>query len=119
MIEEKNVCPGCGRHCDLTMPSCERGEEYARTGVMPERKAGEHGGHGPHGHPPHGDIRQEPLYKADSTEGKLMAMLGLLGHIAHHIGGERAAEAFSALEAPEREELLSLLEKTYASWTDN
>ena len=60
-----NVCPGCGRHCELSMPSCERGEEYARTGVMPER--GEHGGHhpapdmpgrfrhyGPASHEPHG-----------------------------------------------------------------
>lgn len=116
MNEGKTVCPGCGRHCDLSMPSCERGEEYARTGVMPERAgAGGHGGRGPHGHPPHGDITKALRYKADSTEGKLMAMLGVLGHIGHHMGDEMAQEMFSMLTPDERETLLSLLERVYIS----
>ncbi len=33
----KNICPGCGRHCDLNEPRCGRGKEYRRTGKMPER----------------------------------------------------------------------------------
>lgn len=60
MEENKNVCPCCGRHCDLSAPSCERGEEYARTGVIPEKKGhGEHGEHGERhgkdGHEHHGE----------------------------------------------------------------
>ena len=35
-MSEKNICPGCGRHCDLNEPQCKRGEEYQRTGEMPE-----------------------------------------------------------------------------------
>jgi hypothetical protein len=43
MSENKNVkkCPCCPRGCDLSSPSCGRGEEYARTGKMLE-----HNGHG-------------------------------------------------------------------------
>ncbi|WP_304975963.1 MarR family transcriptional regulator, partial [uncultured Acetatifactor sp.] len=37
-MQEKNICPGCGRHCDLERPHCGRGEEYRRTGNMPERQ---------------------------------------------------------------------------------
>lgn len=33
-MTEKNVCRCCGRHCDLDTPHCERGKEYARTGVV-------------------------------------------------------------------------------------
>ena len=33
----ENLCPCCGRHCDLSEPSCDRGREYLRTGVIPER----------------------------------------------------------------------------------
>lgn len=35
-MSEQNICPGCGRHCDLNEPQCKRGEEYRRTGEMPE-----------------------------------------------------------------------------------
>lgn len=35
-MEESKYCPCCGRHCDLNQPHCERGEEYARTGVIVE-----------------------------------------------------------------------------------
>lgn len=43
-MEEKNVCPGCEKHCDLSAPSCGRGREFARTGVLPEHnhKEGHH-----------------------------------------------------------------------------
>ena len=37
-MQEKNICPGCGRHCDLERPHCGRGEEYRRAGNMPERQ---------------------------------------------------------------------------------
>ena len=31
-MQENNVCPCCGRHCDLSEPHCERGREYLRKG---------------------------------------------------------------------------------------
>lgn len=37
-MSEKNICPGCGRGCDLSEPHCSRGEAYLRTGKMPERQ---------------------------------------------------------------------------------
>lgn len=37
-MSEKNICPGCGRRCDLSEPHCSRGEEYRRTGKMPEQR---------------------------------------------------------------------------------
>lgn len=37
-MSEKNICSGCGRHCDLSEPHCSRGEEYRRTGKMPEQR---------------------------------------------------------------------------------
>ncbi|MDE5908027.1 MAG: MarR family transcriptional regulator [Lachnospiraceae bacterium] len=41
-MSEKNICPGCGRHCDLSEPHCGRGEEYRRTGKMPEQQRKKH-----------------------------------------------------------------------------
>lgn len=41
-MTEKNICPCCGRHCDLSASNCERGREYLRTGVIPERHAHAH-----------------------------------------------------------------------------
>lgn len=58
---ENETCPCCGRHCPLTEPHCERGREYAKTGVIPttsplnegdvqsRRIHGEHDGHCGHG----------------------------------------------------------------------
>ena len=37
-MSKKTTCPGCGRHCDLSEPHCERGSEYLRIGKLPERK---------------------------------------------------------------------------------
>lgn len=33
----KHLCPCCSRHCYLEQPNCERGAEYAKTGVIPPR----------------------------------------------------------------------------------
>ena len=40
-MEMMNKCPGCGRHCDLSAPSCPRGEAYAR-GERPEESGHNH-----------------------------------------------------------------------------
>lgn len=36
-MEQTELCPCCGRHCELKNPHCERGREYLRTGIVPER----------------------------------------------------------------------------------
>ena len=45
-MTEKKICPGCGRHCDLSTPHCGKGREFAKTGVLPERKHSEEHHHG-------------------------------------------------------------------------
>ena len=44
--DRKKLCPGCGRHCDLSTPHCDKGREFAKTGVLPEynHKKEEHHG---------------------------------------------------------------------------
>lgn len=49
MNDNKNICPCCGKGCDLSAPRCPRGEEYARTGVISPRSEG----HCKHGHGNH------------------------------------------------------------------
>ena len=44
MTEKKN-CPCCGRHCPMDDLHCGRGEEYARTGVIPPRDPNRAHGH--------------------------------------------------------------------------
>ncbi len=39
-MAEKNICPGCGRQCDLSEPHCGRGEAYRRTREMPQQQHG-------------------------------------------------------------------------------
>ena len=36
--DNTKTCPGCGRHCDLSEPHCERGRIFAETGTLPERE---------------------------------------------------------------------------------
>jgi hypothetical protein len=51
MSEETKTCPCCPRGCDLSAPHCSRGEEYAKTGVIPKREdGGKNGNAGEHGH---------------------------------------------------------------------
>lgn len=70
MLEE-NICPGCGRHCDLNRPHCSRGEEYRRTGKMPEKSHGKNLCH---------NMRMVHYNAADMND-KLVINLRDLGHI--------------------------------------
>lgn len=100
-----NVCPCCGKHCDLSAPNCERGEEYIRTGVIPERKA--HGGHGDHKerchhgghghggcekhgrHGEHKSVLDSERYGSMDTDEKLMTVIRELGHASRfQFGGK-------------------------------
>lgn len=67
------ICPCCDKACDLKTPGCSRGEEYLRTGVIPEK--GRRGRH----HEEH----QYPNYEEMGTEEKLFVLLGKLGRMGH------------------------------------
>ena len=111
MDENKNVCPCCEEGCDLSVPGCARGEEYVRTGVIPEedrhgRRCGRggHGGHGrPCGHGRHGpaggghrgghkSILDSERYSAMDTDGKLLAMIHALGHAGRFAFGGKGGQ---------------------------
>lgn len=68
---EKNICPGCGRHCDLNEPHCGRGEEYLRTGEILESRQGKGRYH---------EMRMAHYRYADLND-KLIINLRDLGHI--------------------------------------
>lgn len=70
-MEEKNVCPGCEKHCDLSAPSCGRGREFARTGVLPEHDHKE-------GH--HHSMRKSS-HCCDDVNEKLIINLRDIGHM--------------------------------------
>ena len=73
MSENKNnICPCCPKGCDLSAPRCGRGEEYLRTGVVPER-----------GNRNHHEEHQHPNYEEMGIDGKLFALLGKLGRNGH------------------------------------
>lgn len=67
---EKNICPGCGRHCDLSNPHCNVGEEYLRTGKVPEQRGKNY----------HHQMFMESYQAADIDE-KLIMLLRDLGHM--------------------------------------
>ena len=73
MSENKsNICPCCPKGCDLRNPRCSRGEEYLKTGIIPEN-----GNHNHH-HEEH-----HPNYDEMNIDEKLFALLGRLGRIGH------------------------------------
>lgn len=69
-MTEKNICPGCERHCDLSEPRCGRGEEYSRTGNM-QKQYGR-----PHDH----KVRTARYHNADMND-KLIINLRDLSHM--------------------------------------
>ena len=72
----KDICPGCGKHCYLNEARCERGIEYANTGVMPPRRPRPDGGHGKK----HSEEKMK--YLALDTEGRIASVpIYMLGQI--------------------------------------
>lgn len=83
-MEDKKYCPCCGRHCDLNEPHCEHGKEYARTGIIPERKHAHEHHHDRehhHGHSRFGHTDAAAHYETLDTENKLIMNLRDSGHI--------------------------------------
>ena len=81
-MSEKIICPGCGRHCDLSEPHCSRGEEYRRTGKMPEQR---------HRKEKRYEMRMAH-YQSTDTNDKLIINLRDLGHIMRFLYEGKASQ---------------------------
>ena len=81
-MSEKNLCPGCGRHCDLSEPHCDRGEEYRRMGKMPEQRHGKE----------HRYEMRMAHYQATDMNDKLIINLRDLGHIMRFLYEGKASQ---------------------------
>lgn len=99
-------CPCCSRGCDLSAPHCERGEEYAKTGKIPEGAG--------HGHA-HGRLQFEK-----SEQQLVMKYLHHAVGVADNggIAQENAADMFSVLTEEETIQLAGLLEKLSDHWIE-
>lgn len=76
-----HICFGCGRHCDLSEPHCSRGEEYRRTGKMPEQKEKSR----------RDEMRMEHYLAAD-TNGRLIINLRELSHMMRMLYEGKASQ---------------------------
>lgn len=81
-----NICPCCSKGCDLSAPRCSRGEEYLKTGIIPEKgnrghREDCHSEEHRHADRHHEDRR--PNYEEMSIDEKLSALLSRLGRAGH------------------------------------
>jgi hypothetical protein len=111
MSENNNSqkCPCCPRGCDLSVPSCGRGEEYARTGKIPEHSGHDHNGHDEHSQRLQFEKKEQQL------------VMKYLHHAvgAVHRGGftqDMTGDMFSVLSDEETAQLASLLGKLSDHW---
>lgn len=81
-MTERSSCPGCDRHCDLNEPYCGRGEEYRRTGQMPERR---------HGKEHYHEMRRAHDHAADIND-KLIINLRDLSHVMRFLYEGKASQ---------------------------
>ena len=98
----KEICPGCGKHCYLDEARCERGKEYANTGVMPPRRARTDGEHGKK----HSEEKMK--YLALDPEAKI---IWNICELAGAMGNADGSVLREGLREEDRAVLLMLLEK--------
>ena len=98
----KDLCPGCGKHCYLNEARCERGAEYATTGVMPPRRPRTDGEHGKN----HSEEKMK--YLALDTEGRIAWNIR---ELADAVCNADASAMMEGLREEDRAVLLMLLEK--------
>lgn len=105
MNENIKKCPICPRQCDLSAPHCERGMEYKKTGVIPQKKG-------------HGRENSPRLYFEKREQQLVMKYLHHAVGAADHGGitQENANEMFSVLTEQETIYLSELLEKLSDHW---
>lgn len=112
------LCPCCGRRCYMDELKCERGREYAATGVIPPRKP-RPDGHGHHGAPSDKPSPRQLYMKLDREE-KLVANIKDMAAIIDRLAGAdrapTAAEMFSTIREEDRQAMLMFLEKIKHSW---
>lgn len=72
-MEKDNFCPCCGRHCELSMPKCERGAEYLRTGTVITEQL--------HGKDKRGKEERLAHYRAADIQEKLIINLRDMNHV--------------------------------------
>ena len=108
----KHLCPCCGRHCYLDDPKCERGAQYAETGVIPPRKPR------PEGHPGgRKPSEQKMRYLAMDREEKITFNLQNMGNTLQSLGDTvTPGELLDCLRDEDRADLLMLLEKLKHAW---
>ena len=102
MTEEK--CPCCGRHCSLDDLHCDRGREYVKTGVIPERKDD-------HKKDENKKHVSKEEYDALSVEDRIIFNLSNVGRALSHHGENIKDNVLNGLDDNERASLLALLEK--------
>ncbi|MGN0521772.1 MAG: hypothetical protein ACI4IQ_03945 [Eubacterium sp.] len=103
-MKETNKCPICPRECDLSAPHCSRGEEYVKTGKIPESSERSH---------------HSGRLQFDNKEQQLV-----MKYLHHAVGiadsggitQEMAGEMFSVLTTEETSQLAYLLEKLSDHW---
>lgn len=104
-------CPICPRECELSAPHCERGEEYAKTGKLPQERGHDHD----HGHG-HGNA---PRLRFEKKEQQLV-----MKYLHHAVGAadrggitqDQAEKMFTVLTEEETRQLAGLLEKLSDHW---
>lgn len=79
-MTENKTCPGCGRHYNLNVPGCEKGQEYLRTGKFPEHK---------HGNKHHRGKRMEEHQRTGMDDKLIMN----LRNISHMMRGQYEGKA--------------------------
>lgn len=111
MNENTKKCPICPKECDLSDPHCGRGEEYAKTGKLPDQEHGK----GEHGKGEHGPKR---LRFENKEEQLVMKYLHHAVGVADRGGitQEQAGEMFSVLTTEETKKLAEMLEKISEHW---
>lgn len=77
-----NICPCCPKGCDLSAPRCGRGEEYLRTGIIPEKRNHDH----------HHEEHQHPNYDEMNIDEKLFALLNRLGRTGHGASNGKSSQ---------------------------
>ena len=105
----KDLCPGCGKHCYLNEARCERGIEYANTGILPPRRPR------PEGVPARKHSEQKMKYLAMSRDEKLAWNLQEMGAAAAQ--QDDAEGLFACLREEDCTALLMLLEKVKHDWS--
>ncbi len=107
MNTNAKTCPICPRHCNLSAPHCERGEEYSKTGILPQKQAAEHN---------HGHFQRLQFEKREQQL--------IMKYLHHAVGAadcggitqENAEKMFSVFTEDETILLAKLLERLSDHW---